>query len=236
MKNWNITSIENITYEEAQNIALETMKIKDHDCFFIDFVGAFGYSVLVFKNAMHIHYANDYELHHDYRVKEQGKEALREYYIKEMNKKLYTDAELLEDAKSYDEYKKKNYFLRNYWIMRYEHLSIFGIGEEAKKEFDNVKPNFPYYNPISFCYVADKNIVDNSIRISKHLENSYKALQENREEFRKMIAYELANHEACITCDYTDTLQDLGMRFEDLTVEKQNIVKEELGKQIQNYC
>lgn len=153
-----------------------------------------------------------------------------------MNEKLYTDTELLEDAKSYDEYKKKNYFLRNYWIMRYEHLSIFGIGEEAKKEFDNAKPNFPYYNPISFCYVADKNIVDNSIRISKHLENSYKALKENREEFRKMIAYELANHEACITCDYTDTLQDLGMRFEDLTVEKQNIVKEELGKQIQNYC
>lgn len=236
MKNWNITSIENITYDEAKKNALETMKIKDHDCFFMDFGGAFGYSVLVFKNAMHIHYANDYELHHDYRAKEQGKEALREYYIKEMNEKLYTDTELLEDAKSYDEYKKKNYFLRNYWIMRYEHLSIFGIGEEAKKEFDNAKPNFPYYNPISFCYVADKNIVDNSIRISKHLENSYKALQENREEFRKMIAYELANHEACISCDYTDTLQDLGMKFEDLTVEKQNIVKEELSKQIQNYC
>lgn len=70
MKNWNITNIENITYDEAQNIAIETMKIKDHDCFFVDFGSAFGYSVLVFKNAMYIHYANDYELHHDYRVKE----------------------------------------------------------------------------------------------------------------------------------------------------------------------
>ena len=39
MTNWNITSIENITYVEAQKNALETMQIKDHDCFFVDFGG-----------------------------------------------------------------------------------------------------------------------------------------------------------------------------------------------------
>lgn len=51
-----------------------------------------------------------------------------------------------------------------------------------------------------------------------------------------MIAYELANHEACITCDYRGALASLGMRFENLTEEQRRIVKEELKKQIDSYC
>ena len=160
MTNWNIDSIQNIAYEEAQKNALETITIKDHDCFFVDFGGAFGYSVLVFRSGKHIHYANDYELHHGYLVEEQGKEALRQYYIDTMQNKLFTDAELLQGITSYDEYKHKDYFLRNYWIMQFDSLSIFRIGEKAQKEFDEAKPKFPFYNPISFCYVADVNIVE----------------------------------------------------------------------------
>ena len=51
-----------------------------------------------------------------------------------------------------------------------------------------------------------------------------------------MVRKELANHEACITCDYTDALTALGLSFERLTDEKQKIVKEELRRQIENYC
>ena len=36
-------------------------------------------------------------------VKESGREALKQWYIEAMNKKLYTDAELMEDVKNYDE-------------------------------------------------------------------------------------------------------------------------------------
>ena len=236
MTNWNITSIENITYEEAKEKALEIMTIKDHDCFFVDFGGAFGYSVLVFKNAMHIHYANDYELHHGYFVKEQGKEALRQYYIDAMNDKLFTDAELLQGITSYDEYKRKNYFLRNYWIMQFDSLSIFGIGDKAQKEFDKAKPNFPFYNPISFCYVADEGIVEKSKKFSEYLEKAYAELKTDDAAFRDMVSRELANHEACITCDYTEALGALGMVFDELTETRQHIVKQELSRQIQEYC
>lgn len=231
-----IIEIENLKYEEAQKIAIETVTIKEHECIFVDFKNTFGYSVLVFKDGKHIYYANDYELHHNYIVEESGKEALKEYYIREMNEKLYTDTELLEAVKTYDEYKKKDYFLRNYWIMRFDNLSIFGAGEEAQRKFDSEKPNFPFYNPISFCYVADKNIVDASRKFMQYLKKSYEALKENTEEFRKMVSYELANHEACVTCDYRSALDALGMKFEELTEEKKKIVKEELSKQIQNYC
>lgn len=235
MTNWNIDSIQNITYEEAQKNALETMIIKEHDCFFVDFGGNFGYSILVFRNGKHIYYANDYELHHGYLVEEQGKEALRQYYIDAMNNKLFTDAELLQGITSYDEYKHKDYFLRNYWIMQFDRLSIFG-GEKEQREFDEAKPNFSFYNPVSFCYVADAGIVEKSKMFSEHLEKAYAELKTDDEAFRDIVSHELANHEACITCDYTDALGALGMIFEDLTEARQHIVKQELNKQIHEYC
>ena len=74
-----IEKIQKLTITEARKIALEIMEIKEHKCIFVDFNdNRFGYSVLVFKNGKHIYYANDYELHHGYTVKEQGKEGLNE--------------------------------------------------------------------------------------------------------------------------------------------------------------
>lgn len=236
MKDFNIDMIRALTAEEAKQMAIETMKIKDHECIFVDFDGYFGYSVLVFKNGKHIHYADDFELHHGHIVKESGKEALKQWYIDTLNRKLYTDAELLEDVKTYDEYEKKNYFLRNYYIMRYDYVSIFGIGEEAQKAFDEARKTYTIYNPASFCYVMDESIVKTQSEILKHLEESFEKLKSSDETFKEMVSRELANHEACITCDYTDALDALGLRFDELTEEKQKIVKEELKKQIHAYC
>ena len=238
MKEMNITEIENLTYEEAAAIALEHLTIKDHDCFFVDFGGYFGYSVLVFKNGKHVYHANDYELHHHWLVKEKGRDGLREYYIKEMNGKLYTDSEMMEEPSSYDEYEKKNHFLRNYYIMRYEHETIFFIGTDAEREErqKRIENNYPYYNSVSFCYVSDPEIIDIQKKYIRVLKNAYKQFQNDSEIFREMVRKELANHEACITCDYTDALAALNMRFEELTEEKQRIVKEELQNQIESYC
>lgn len=236
MKDFNIDMIRALTAEEARQMALETMEIKEHECIFVDFGGYFGYSVLVFKNGKHVHYADDFELHHGHIVKESGKEALKQWYIDTLNRKLYTDAELLEDVKTYDEYEKKNYFLRNYYIMRYDYVSIFGIGEEAQKAFDEARKTYTIYNPVSFCYVKDERIVKTQSEILKHLEKSFEKLKASDETFKEMISRELANHEACITCDYTDALDALGFRFEELTEAQQKIVKKELNRQIQAYC
>ena len=238
MKEMNIKEIEGLTLEEVKNNALEHLAIKDHDCFFVDFGGHFGYSILVFKNGKHIYHANDYELHHRWLVKEKGRDALKEYYIKEMNGKLYTDAEMMEEPSSYDEYEKKNHFLRNYHIMRYDHESIFFIGTDAEREErkKRIERNYPYYNPVSFCYVAEPEIINIQKKYLEILQNAYERLQNDLGVFREMVRKELANHEACITCDYTDALDALGMKFEELTEEKRKIVKEELKRQIENYC
>jgi hypothetical protein len=230
-----INEIEKLTYEEAKNIALEILTIKDHQCIFTNIDDDFGYSVLVFSQGKHIYYANDYELHHSWVVEEKGIEGLREYYIEEMERKLYTDVELMEDVKTYDEYVKKNHFLRNYYIMRYDYESIFFIGsdEERKKRKEKIIEKFPYYNPVSFCYVADEKIIDRQKNILRHLESEYKKLQNNDDTFRKMVRKELYNHESCITGDFKEALSALGITFGELTDTKKKIVKEELQRQIE---
>ena len=238
MKNMNITEIENLTYEEAKNYALEEITIKEHDCFLIDFEGYFGYSILVFKNGKHIHYANDYELHHSYMVKKDGKEGLKKYYIQGMENKLFTDAEMLEPCKSYSEYERKNHFLRNYWIMRYDYMSVFFIGNDAERAERQklIEKEFPYFNPVCFCYVKEKSIIEKAKKYYDILEDSYNKLITDDGVFREMVRKELANHEACITCDYTDAMDALGLKFEELTEDRQKIVKEELRRQIESYC
>ena len=118
-----IRGIEKMSEPEAKSLALEELTIKGYSVYLIDFAGYFGYSACVFKNGKHIHYANDYELHH------RGKthEELRAMYIKDLNGKLFTEEELAEPLKSYDEYRAKANFLVNYFHMDHEYISCFRI-------------------------------------------------------------------------------------------------------------
>ncbi len=230
-----IREIERITFAEAQNMAIATTEIKEHDCFFVELGEHFGYSVLIFKNGRHIYHANDYELHNSHIVTKKGKEALKRYYIKSLSKKLFTNAELLEPIGSYEEYNRKDYFLRNYWIMRYDYISAFAITEEDQNAIEEGKKSHPFFNLMSFCYVGDEKIIHEEAKYFEHLHNEFEKLYDDLDTFRKMVSTELANHEACVTCDYTDALSAMGLTFSELSFEKQSIVKEELKKQIDWY-
>ena len=230
-----IREIERITFAEAQNMAIATTEIKEHNCFFVELGEHFGYSVLIFKNGRHIYHANDYELHNSHIVTKKGKEALKRYYIKSLSKKLFTNAELLEPIGSYEEYNRKDYFLRNYWIMRYDYISAFVITEEDQNAIEEGKKSHPFFNSMSFCYVANKEIIDEESKYFEHLQKEYEKLSNDLDSFREIIATELANHEACLTCDYKEALSAIGLKFDDLPIDKQNIVKVELKKQIDNY-
>ena len=88
-----IREIEKSTFAQAKSIAIETVKIKEHDCFFVELGEHFGYSVLVFKNGRHIYHANDYELLHSFTVEKNGKEGsgsmdrnFSDYHKLKMNK------------------------------------------------------------------------------------------------------------------------------------------------------
>ena len=224
--------IESLSYDEAKKIAIEEMKIKGHDCLIAELEGGFGYSALVFKNGRHIYYANEYELHHEYMAREQGKEALRQYYINELNKKLFTDEEMLASIDSYDEYNRKDNFLRNYWIMRFDYVSPFAISMEEKEAIKIEKETHPYFCSVCWSYVADESIVEEAHKYSQHLKTQYKKLQEDIDKFRNMDSYELSNHEACITGSVTDALDALGLESETLSDTQQKIVTEELKNRL----
>lgn len=228
-----IREIEALTIDELRVMEkegkAEPVTIKGHACYLVDFGDRFGYSVLVFKNNHDIHYANDYQLHHSGKTVEE----LKQWYIDTLNNKLFTESELMEEVHTYDEYKRKGYYLRNYWIMQFERVSAIYIGkpdEELKKAKEKM-----FYCPVCYCYVKDNNIVDRAWKFLSHIEKSFSKAKENKEVFRKMVSYELASHEARITCDYRDALDTLGLEFEDLTEEQKQIVKQELKKQMDSY-
>lgn len=230
-----INDIESLTFDEAAEIALDYINIKDHDVLLVDFGGYFGYSALVFKNEKHIYYANEYELHYKYLVEKQGKPALKDCYYNKLNKKLFTEAELMGVVKSYDDYTAKSYYLQNYWIMQFDRLSCFGIGAQWKKEFEEKNKIYKYFCPACFCYVKDNEIVKRANKLFEHLQVEFNKIKLSDEVFREMISTELANHEACITCDYESALAALNMSIKDLTENQIKIMQEELHKQIECY-
>lgn len=154
-----IREIEKLTFARAKSIAIETVKIKEHDCFFVELGEHFGYSVLVFKNGRHIYHANNYELLHSLTVEKNGKEGLWQYYIKSLNKKLFTDSELLEPIGSYEEYNRKDYFLRNLWIMRYDYISAFAISDKNKMQSKKVRKHILSLIPYHFAMLQIKKLL-----------------------------------------------------------------------------
>lgn len=231
-----IYEIEKLNYEDAMNLAVEEIKIKNHDILFVDIPGGFGYSALVFYDGKQIYHANQYQLHFNYIFQQSGIDGLKSRFIDILNGKLYTESELLEECRTYDEYEKKTYFVRNYYIMHYDYRTAWAFGREQNEELEKEKKNYKFFNPVSFCYVNDESIAEKQNEFLNHLEKEYSRLKNNIEIFREMVSKELANHEACITCDYTEALNALGFSFDNLTDEKKKIVKEELRKQIDSFC
>lgn len=209
---YTITDIEKLTETEVQEIALEAMEIKGFNVYFVNLAGRFGYSCLVFKNNHHIRYADDYQLHHEYTVKEQGVEALRDMYIKSLNHKLYTEEEIKEPLKDYDEYSAKAYFLHNYYGMQVDHISMFfnNNSEEAANAYrESIKGKT--FNPIAFAYMDDVEFIKHHIELYKELEKVREDTDENYEYQKYAFLQEMYNHEYGINwqADY-DTLSAFG--------------------------
>ena len=207
-KEYIIYDIESLDEKTAQSLSEDHMVIKGHDIYFVDFGGYFGYSALVFFDGHHIHYANDYQLHH----KGKTNEELKSYYIEEMNNKLFTEEELKEPLKTYDEYSRKDYFLRNYYGMRRGYVSSFQIiVTEADKKKYQKKIEGMYYNPVTFAYYKDYDFVQKCVDLSIKLMELKRTTLDNYDWWVDAIFSEMCNHEYGINwqADF-DTLSAFG--------------------------
>ena len=191
VKDYSIRDIEALTEKQAAEIALETENFKGHQLYFVDFGGYFGYSVLVFADGHHIKYANDYELHH------QGKsrEELRKFYLKSLSKKLFTENELKTVA-SYDDKKAKEYYIRNYYGMRRDYISMFFCGPDEEREKLRKKTEKMLFSPVFFAYYDKKNadFVKHGAELLATLEKA-EPQNDNAEYWKSAFLYEMFNHE-----------------------------------------
>lgn len=205
---YSIRDIEALTEKEAKALSEEAIEVKGHNVYFVDFGGYFGYSCCVFHSGRHIHYANDYQLHH----RDMSKEELRPYYQGKLGQILFEEEELGQPLRCYEEYDKKNYFLRNYYIMRTENVSQFQIlrtKEEEKKYERRVRKM--HYDPISFAYVKDKDFIVKHLGLFEALMAAKKATETDFEYQEKAFLYEMYNHEYGINWDADfDTLSAFG--------------------------
>ena len=192
VKEYTLKDIEALTEEQAYKLSEDTMLIKGHDIYFIDFPGYFGYSVCVFCNNHHIYYADDYELHY----KGKSHKELKDWYIKTLAHKLYTEEELAEPITNYYDYEAKRYFLQNYYGMREDYISAFIINstEKEEKAFER-KVAKMHYNPVCYCYHKDKEFVQKCVNLRVALTKAKNDTLDNFEYWKDAIYQEMCNHE-----------------------------------------
>ena len=192
MKEFHIDDIEALTEAEAKEMAEDMLVIKEHNCYFIDFKGYFGYSVVVFKNNHQIDGVNDYELHH----KDMTKEEMRKRYIDRVNHMVFTESEIAEPIKDYTDYQVKSYYLHNYYAEQVDNVSMFHIfrNDEEEAEFDR-KVKGMYRNNIGFCYTNDLEFNNRHWELNQILEKRKDEMKNSYDYWYKAFLHEMWNHE-----------------------------------------
>lgn len=212
-KVWTIEEIEALTEEQAQEMALEKLTIKEHNVYLVDFDGYFGYSALVFAENHHIYYANDYQLHHSYM---QSREELRAWYIKGLSNVLFTEQEITGPVKSYDEFKRKESYLRDKYTQRRDYESIFYIEHgRAKAEIEARKQKIEtmILDPVGYCYMdpSEKDFIAHHVKLCAALIAEKEKTLDNFDYWKDAFIREMYNHEYGINFDADfDTLSAFG--------------------------
>lgn len=214
MKEYTINDIQALTEAEAKAMALETLFVKGHTLYLVDFGGYFGYSCLVFKNDHHIYYANDYELHHNggYEMEPPTRDQLRKLYLEKMARILLTPEEIVSPLKEYGEYKRRSQYLHNYYGMMEDHVSIFGNpGTEQEQAEYKKKVASMTYDPVAFAYYDNADFVREHIALYEKLEAVRDSMGDDFEYWKSAFKYEMNNHEYAINwqADW-DTLSAFG--------------------------
>lgn len=201
---WN--EFETMSESDAVGLADEVCSVKQHQVYFIEAGGYFGLIALVFKNGHNIKYAADSELHH----RGYSKEKTKNIILKGMKKKLFTDQEL-EDGSAvvdYETYQAASYYVRNYYILRFNYESAFYIpnghtAAENKAREDSLKGLV--YNPYSFCYMNASDAAVSSATqkgMLEAIESAWDEIQKsNTAALKKAFLREMYNHEYSINLD-----------------------------------
>lgn len=186
-----IHEIESLDENAVRAMAIEALEIKGHAVYLADLGQWFGYSALVFAEGRHIYHANDYALHHA----RMNDGELRDWYIRTMNKKLFTEDELRTTSDDYSEREAKEHYLHNYYPQRREYQTIFCISEDAAYWYKSDKKN-AVYSSVAFAFFKPSDAA-----FVAHLEGLYKAFKacnnplRDYEHAKDAFKFEMFSHE-----------------------------------------
>lgn len=191
MKEYTIRDIEALTEAQAAKMATEAATIKGHQVYFVDFGGYFGYSALVFADGHHIKHADDYELHHAGK----SRAELREFYLDSLSRKLFT-AEDMETVSDYQDKQAKEYYIRNYYGLRRDHISMFFCGPDSERERLRKKTETMIFSPVFMAYYdkKDAGFVKIGEKLLATLENA-EPDKGDSEYWKSAFLREMFNHE-----------------------------------------
>ena len=191
-KTLTIKDIEALTQQQAAAMAESVQDIKGHQVYFVDFGGYFGFSALVYADGQPIIYANDYELHHSGK----SRDELRELYRRKLSGKLFT-VEELQTVNSYDEYTAKSHYIRNYYAMRRPYISAFFIGSDAERAEREKKTEKMIFSPVFMAYYAPENadFVKRGAELLRGLDEAEQRNKNSAEYWKSAFLSEMYNHE-----------------------------------------
>lgn len=195
LKNYTIKDIESMSAADLASFAEEVETIKGHTVYYIDFGGYFGFSACVTADGQHIKYANDYELHH----KGKSRDELRELYRRELSGKLFTESEL-STVSSYEDAQRKRYFLMNYYGERRPHVSMWFAGSDAEREALRQQIKNMIFSPVFCAYYDQQNaeFVKHGAELLHTLSEAEQKHAENFDYWRGAFLHEMFNHEYAI--------------------------------------
>ena len=191
-----ISEIESLDENQVKAMAKEAIEIKGHTVYLVDLGGYFGYSALVFSDGRHIYHANDYALHHG--DKKNDEKSLRDWYVKAMNYKLFTEDELRTTSDDYSEREAKEHYLYDYYPMKREYQTMFCKPEEAAEWYKRDKDSaifsdiaLAYFKPCDAAFVAH---LDELCKAFEACNNPLRDYEHAKEAFE----HEMWNHEYSI--------------------------------------
>lgn len=199
-KNFTITDIEEMNESDIRATFapdFEAIPCKGYTLYLVYIPEYFKYSMLVCADGKHIRWADDYEIHHDHQKK--TREELRELYIKRANLILFTDDELAQPLKSYQDFERRRKYIMEYLPLRRDFMSMFQLtrNEEERAEVEEKRKAYPIVCPPALGYFAE-----GCEEFAKHIEDLYFQLiqqedntADNYDYNFSAFYYELGNHE-----------------------------------------
>ena len=196
------------TLEQLERVAIIKKRVKGFDAFLVKCAPHYGFTWFAFENGEGITESRciyiESSIH--YKLNSYGGSNYRmiRAMLEKVEKTLFTDEELNAPIKDYDEYRRKDYFVRNYLPRRWKYESAFHIirsEQEEQEREERIRRHFPYYSQVAFAYFPLSGCVDYLKKRAEIVEKRYQEFMSNAEQRESAILYELFNYECFYSWD-----------------------------------